>query len=313
MQLNSLHTNLMLDVYMGRKKDRSQKAKSQAKQVAQMIESPDVSDSLPPLEEFGDLSSWAQGEDEDSSAREEVEVTPGTTKDEVDRPKHYGKFLLILLVLFGFLAWVAGVVERKGLVNVLNSISPGRTIETTLVEARDGTVLMLETNGKLSQIVAQVPGQASWYLISKDDTTATNPALSPDANLVAYLSAREEVQIAIVSLSNEEQYHITSEQAEQIGMQALITEVNICPWTTVAWSPDSHRVAFFGCRKNPPLSLAFVADISGPEVVLSTIAESEFDTAAPRQLEWSGPTQVTIVTPSADVQQVGRVKTLSVP
>jgi hypothetical protein len=298
---------------MGRKKDKPKEAKSRDRPETGVTESSNAPDSFPSREEFGDLSSWAQGEDEDLSAREEVEVAPGTTKDEVDRPKHYGKFLLIFLVLFGIIAWIAGVVQRQGLVTMFNRMLPGRTIETTLVEARDGTVLMLERNGKLSQIVAQVPGQASWYLISKDDTTATNPALSPDANLVAYLSARQEVQIAIVSLSDEKQYHITSEQAEQIGMQALITEVKICPWTTVAWSPDSHRVAFFGCRKNPPLSLALVADISGPEVVLSTISESEFDTANPRQLEWSGPTQVTIVTPSANVQQVGRVKTLSVP
>ncbi len=276
-------------------------------------ESYDMTDSPPPLEEFGNLTAWAGSEGPSLASPEEEEIPPGATRNEVMRPKRYGRWGFIIFVLLGAVVTIVGIVERQGLATIIKRLPFRGVHHIELLDPHNGKLLMLETYGDSSRVIVQTPGQASWQLVSRDDTTATNPALSPDGRSVAYVSAQEDGQIVVVSLVDDAQHRITSKEILDIAKKASFSTAKVCPWTPVAWSPDGYRVAFFGCRKKPPLSMAFVANLSGSSVVLSIVPDSEVETDSPRQLQWSGAAEVTISVPSNDAQSGDRMKTLPVP
>jgi hypothetical protein len=171
---------------------------------------------------------------------------------------------------------------------------------------------MVETNGDLDRVLVETSGQASWLLVSRDDTTATNPAFSPDVGYVAYISEQDGGQVAIVSLTDDTRFAITSTQVEIAALTADFSGVSLCPWTSVAWAPDGRRVAFFGCREILPLSLALIADVHDPRNIgLDTIPDSDVGIFSHRQIQWLDSTHVTISTPTDE--GTDRVQTFTVP
>jgi len=276
-------------------------------------ESLETSDFAPPLEEFADLTAWSQRDEAGAPPQERGKTLPGMTADEAVRPKRYGLVAIIILVLLGVVVAIVGVIERHGLVNIMNWASSGGSPKMEMVDSRQGKVLMLETQGDFRRVIVKTPGQATWQLVSRDDTTAINPALSPDGRFVAYVSAQEDGQIVVVSLIDDALTKITSKEVGDIANKTPFLAAQICSWTPVAWDPDGRRVAFFGCREKPALSVVYVADLSGPNPVLSFVTDSEVDSGSPRQLQWSGSSEITVIGPSDDAWPGGKVKTLFVP
>jgi len=163
---------------------------------------------------------------------------------------------------------------------------------------------MLEQSGGLSRVIVEKSDQANWLLVSKDDTTATNPALSSDGEQVAYVTKRGGGQLVIVSLSTDARRMITADQIRKAGEDAGLDDMELCLWTPIAWAPPAgDRIVFFGCVENSSFSVAVVGDLSDPATDLKVIAASKAESSDVRQLKWLDHTRLVISTPATDAKQ----------
>ena len=288
-------------------------SESQDKLAVEETESLDALDALPPREAFGDLDKWVGEEKADLAVGDSVTISPGNAGDETNRPKQYGKRAIIIFVCLCVIACVAGFFERNQLPTFLLKRAPWHhALEIELIESRDDRVLMLETSGEASRVIVEVSGQASWLLVSQGDTTATNPALSPDGEQVAYVTERDGEQLVIVSLTSNTRRTVRAGQIQDADGDDGLDGMRLCPWTPIAWAPTGDRIAFFGCAEDDSLSVVLVGELSGPAISLTVVARSKVESSATRQLSWLDDTQLVVSTPADDTQQAAII-TLAVP
>ena len=202
--------------------------------------------------------------------------------------------------------------QRQGLLAVVPCPRSLPPTSITLVDLQNGVILMLEQSGSFSRVVVEPSDQASWLLVSRDDTTATNPALSSDGKQVAYVTERDGGQLVIVSIITDTRRTIEADQVQDAGDSVGFDEMQVCPWTPIAWAPTGNRIAFFGCTKDTSLSVVLVGDLSDPAIPLTVIARSKAQASAVRQLKWLDHTHLVVSTPATDAQQA-MVSTFVVP
>jgi hypothetical protein len=245
-----------------------------------------------------------------------IEHTPVGSTSPVRRGLwYYGKRVLIGLVVVGVIVWAIGEVQRQGVPDLFHWLPLARAPDLQIVDACDNYVLMLETDHEHSQVLVQTSPQESWLRVSRDDSRAVNPAFSPIINstikYVAYLSLEGEKRIVVAPLDDTaDRIEITSAKLEATGVTDGIPEVAFCEWTPLAWDPEGRRLAFYGCRKQKPHSLVFVAQIDADPVELETIDDTQADTTDQRQLEWSGSDDIVLTMP---LPRGNQVETLPVP
>ena len=268
---------------------------------------------LPPPGQFADLSHWGDRQPGDRDAGGTQSVPVGTTGDEASRPKRYGRLGLVALAVLALIASIVGLAERYDLTSITQSVPLGSQPSLTQVESRHGRTLFLETHGDTRRVLVQTHGQASWQLVSKDDVTAVNPSLSPSSERVAYLSEKNDGSIVIVSLLDSEEYHITSEDIEDFVRRMPSAGTKVCSWTPISWDPDGHRVAFFGCREEPPLSIVVIADVSSQSPALGIVTGSDMATLSHRQVHWSSTTELIISVIDGDAKLGHQIMTLTAP
>ena len=259
-----------------------------------------------------DLLDVDVGQHDEELPPRDAKMPPGATRETQTAPRRYGLALLILAVLAAAATWMVGYVQRQGPFTILSRTVPVLPPSMTLVDSRNGVVLMLERSGDLSRVIVETSNQGSWQLVSRDDTAATNPALSSDGKQVAYVTERDRGQLVIVWLDNDTRRSITTDQIQDAGENAGFDDVKICPWTPIAWAPTGNRIAFFGCTKDASLSAVLVGDLSDPAIPLTVIARSKAEASAVRQLKWLNHTHLVVSTPATDAQQA-IVSTFVVP
>lgn len=269
------------------------------------------STSVPSLNGFGDLEGWAGQEDSRRSSTADS-VPPGGVNQQGSGVKHLGKMVALVLVLLGAIVFFAGRRGPETWPAFFKTITGSENVGTTLVDSHAGVVLMLETDGDSSRVLVSRSGDAGWILVSRDDTTATNPSLSLDGERVAYLTRRGGGQIAIVSLTDNWRESIGVNLIREAASNAGLGEAGLCPWTPVSWAPMSERIAFFGCGQDDAFSVAVVATFADPDVTLSIIGASRSDVSGARQIEWLDGTCLVVSTPSGDRDEP-TVKTFDVP
>jgi hypothetical protein len=243
---------------------------------------------------------------------EDAEVLPGATRETRTAPRRYGLALLILAVLAAAATWTVGYMQRQGLLAVVPRPGSLPPTSITLVDLQNGVILMLEQSGSFSRVVVEPSDQASWLLVSRDDTTATNPALSSDGKQVAYVTERDGGQLVIVSIITDTRRTIDADQVQDAGDSIGFEKMQVCPWTPIAWAPTGNRIAFFGCTKDASLSVVLVGDLSDPAIPLTVIARSKAQASAVRQIKWLDHTHLVVSTSATDAQQA-IVSTFVVP
>lgn len=250
--------------------------------------------------------------DVDSDLREEAPTefpqTPhpraGVVEETPTEPRPLGRVLFLVAVLTGVVIWLIGYAQRADLSTVLSRAVPIPPPSATLVDSRDGVVLILEQSGSLSRVIVEKSDEASWILVSRDDTTATNPALSPDGGQIAYVTERDGGQVVTVSIMTDTRRTIDADQIQDVGDSAGFDKMKLCPWTPIAWAPPmGTRIAFFGCTEDDSLSVALVGDLSGPVINLTAIARSKVESSTSRQLRWLDRTQIVITAPANGAQR----------
>jgi len=257
-----------------------------------------------------DLQDVDVGQHDEELPPEDAEMPPGATEETRIAPRRYGLALLILAILAALATWVLGYMQRQGPFTILSLTLPPPSM--ILVDSRDGVVLMLERSGDLSRVIVETSNQGSWQLVSRDDTAATNPALSPDGERVTYVTERDDGQLVIVSIIADTRRTIDADQVQDAGDSIGFDEMQVCPWTPIAWAPTGNRIAFFGCTKEASLSVVLVGDLSDPAIPLTVIARSKAEVSAVRQLKWLDHTQLIVSTPATDAQRAA-VSTFVVP
>jgi hypothetical protein len=234
--------------------------------------------------------------------------------DSQDRPSKK-KFFLVLFILFFFLAIIVvliGFFQHHDLRSIFDR-TPQLSIE--FVEACNDSILMIERSGNINRVIVEKLDYASWFLVSKDDTTVTNPALSPEGDLVAYLTQRNNGEIVIISPSTSIDYTVTFDQIKQLGQKEKLQDMKICPWTPIAWDSKNSRVSFFGCfdDQNITHSVVIVCKFKEPTPVLAIIPDSIHQTAIIREIKWMGINQLSVNTPMENYSKIPLVKRFDVP
>ena len=239
-----------------------------------------------------------------SMIAEMSDLRPGIIEDTATKRRPYGRVLLVIAVVAAVVVSLVGYVQRQGLSALLSRAVPIPPPSTTLVDSHDGVVLMLEQSGGLSRVIVEKSGQANWLLVSKDDTTATNPALSSDGEQVAYVTKRGGGQLVVVSVITDTRRTIDADQIQDVGGNAGFDEVKLCPWTPIAWAPPGgDRIAFFGCVEDSSVSIAVVGDLSDPAYNLKIVASSKAEASDARQIKWLDHTRLVVSTPATDAKQ----------
>lgn len=256
-----------------------------------------------------DTSLW-----EDDKSAPKISKTPGLppgfTEAAAAKRRPYGRVLLVIAVMAAVAVSLIGYVQRQGLSALLSRASPP---STTLVDSHDGVVLMLEQSGDLRRVIVEKSGRANWLLVSKDDTTATNPALSSDGQQVAYVTERGGGQLVVASLITDTRRTIDADQIEGVGDSAGLDRMKLCAWTPIAWAPPAgDRIAFFGCVEDSSFSVAVVGDLSDSAANLTIVAPSKAKASDARQLKWLDHKQLVVSMPATDAQQA-EVTTFVVP
>lgn len=257
------------------------------------------------------LEAWAENENGREDTEDQILDGSETTWKTPIR-KRLGLIVLIVLTVLAIISCIAGSASRKEWPDWLAWLPTRGKSEITLIDSQNGRVLMTEVTGDLRRVVVETGSEASWLVVSRDDNTATNPAFSPRAERVAYVSEQNDGQIVIASVTEDERLAIAANAVEIAALEEDFSRVHICSWTSIAWAPDSQRVAFFGCRKLLPLSLVVVADVSGSEAAVSVIPATEAESSDRRQLQWLDESNLTVITPSSS-DSPAQVQTYPVP
>lgn len=240
---------------------------------------------------------------------------PGDVEASVVRVRPYGRVLLVFLLAVGILVWFIGYLQRNNLIQLLSQTVRSASPSIELIESCDDVVLMLERSGKHSRIIVEKAGRAAWVLVSKDDTTVTNPALSPDGKFVAYVSERDGGQIVIISLTADKQYTVTLKQVRSAGQKEDLDGMKICPWTPISWDAESRQIAFFGCIDGGSLSrsVVLICKIAEPTLTLGVVVPSLLDSSITRQVKWLGFSQLIVSTATNNSELGATVTRFDVP
>jgi hypothetical protein len=268
-------------------------------------------ESVPLPDDLMDIDSNSVAEQPPSKSHEVLGPYFGMPEVSATRTRPYGRVVLLIAVLTAVAIWSLGNLPNSDLFQRLGQPKP-LPPSTTLVDSRAGLVLMLEQSGASSRVIVERADQSSWLLVSRDDHTAANPTLSPDATLVAYVTARDDGGVVVTSLVTDILITITAAQIKTAGEGAGFTGMQICPWTPVAWDPTNSRLAFFGCVEDDPLSMALVGDLTGLDPALEAVPSSKIESSVKRDLKWLDRTRITISTPATDSQSAA-VTIFSVP
>jgi hypothetical protein len=263
------------------------------------------------LEEIPEEQLIASDERASDSSEEGEEAMTGAPRR---RPKYWGLALVLLILVGGAVVAVVGAWQRGNLLSLLYRFASRPTPEVVFLESQQERSLFLESDGKRNRVLIQGPDRESWLLVSRDDYTAANPALSPDGLWVAYLSTQDAPKIVVVPLEQQGRLNYASSDLEDFGRRSDIEVASICPWTPIAWAMDSARLAFFGCAEDPALSRAFVATLadSGATLKLELIPGTVAPGTDSRQILWMGDDRVSVTFPPGDPSQAETVRTLSV-
>lgn len=228
-------------------------------------------------------------------------------------PRKWSYYLLRVigvLAMVALVVWMAGFFDRRGYLPLLRRVGPWSEPTFELVQARNGRVLLTESDKRHSRVILQVPDQPSWLLISRDDLHAVNPTLSPGGEAVAYVSTADKTTIVVVSLNDNSLLTIMDRHVRASSVSQALPEMSICEWTPLAWSPDDKALAFYGCRIGQPYSMAYVARWDNEKVEVKPLLDSGASLATARQVEWLGSDSVVLSVPGETGFQV---KTLPVP
>lgn len=217
-----------------------------------------------------------------------------------NRPSLWRTALVALALVGGtaLIVWGVGQYQRGNLKRLL--VQPSAPPTSRIVGAINGAVLILEESGAFRHIYVQQADQVGATWVSVGDLTAKRPALSPDGKAVAYISDMDGGTIVIVSLEDNRMVRISQDELHATGVANNLTKLSLCPWSSVAWSTDSSRLAFFACDIRPSRSQALVANLQGASPQLSLVDESLLEIEGVRDSAWLSPTQISASAPSLD-------------
>ncbi len=229
---------------------------------------------------------------------EEIEIPVGFSENPSGKQRHVILASLFgVIVLLGLLVWGAGQLQRQGKLTWLDVFSSQRP-SFEIIETRNGQVLIQENTGNTNRIIVKQIGQNSWFLVSQDDQTATQPVFSPDGSWVAFLSKRDGGRIVITAVITDTQKLFTTEMIKKSGVQASLGELELCPWTPIAWNPKGNRVAFFGCSLSRPFSIVLIGEVSNNPLDPIALIGTGLDTNDSRGLTWADTAHLVITNAS---------------
>jgi hypothetical protein len=213
--------------------------------------------------------------------------------------RHFILYIIIIFVFGGLSFFVLGVINRnKG--NILNAFAE-KSYSLTLIESKNNSVLAVENYGKIKRIIVIDSDSSNWNLISKSNINVGNPSLSVDGQYVAYIVGQN---IEVVKTNGKERIRIESNEIKEEGTKKNIGDLKICPWTSLEWSSDNDKIAFFCCSSNngQNSSGVIVSTFKDSNYELEAIAEtfSKTSSKTKRQLKWSRPNEIMVLTPSTN-------------
>lgn len=226
------------------------------------------------------------------------QIRPGVADQRPKFPWRTALILAAVLLVLTAAVWLFGA-DRRGSLGQWLPLK--KAVSTTeLTEAGPDSILMFSQVGDLRQIMVLRSGQASWQLVSQDDSTAQNPSLSPDGNLVAYTSQRNGGEVVVVSLVDSQHAEVNSSTILKEGERENLRRLGLCEWSPVAWSPDNGRIAFFSCGTRPTRSILGVADLRTTPPDLTFVSQSEAENDKQRDVLWLNATQIVASSPITD-------------
>lgn len=196
-----------------------------------------------------------------------------------------------------------------------NSTTPVATATSSAplrIDYKGGSLLVVDSSGNANQITAKPVNRSTWLTIAPDDSTATSPTLSPDGTRVAYASKLDGGKIQITSLTTDTISTISSAMLKDLATNSNLKNLQVCPWTTIAWSPAGNRLAFWSCSTQETFSVCAVFDY-GASPSLKLVSSTRLDSLGFRQAVWLDENHLLISNPTNTTTPIPSLITLAVP
>ncbi len=226
-------------------------------------------------------------------------------KNNITKPSRFGlRFVLLALIissfLLGILAWAIGYFQRGGSVPVITK-SISNPASPKAIDSQKGVVLLVEQEGDINRVLIQQPNQIGWTVVSRNDTTAINPALSPDGTLVVYNTKKDGGKIIAVSTQITTEMIISATMLIDLGKSSSVGEMKVCEWTPMVWNSTSNRIAFFGCGLHDNFSVAIIGTIVYTDFSIKVVPYSRLDASTTRTIEWTDDKHLYLSAPTGTI------------
>jgi hypothetical protein len=210
--------------------------------------------------------------------------------------------ILALVLLSGMIVWAFGQWQQGRIQQYLTSQAPLPAPWTALIDVQQGKALLLERMGEYRRILVQEQGKSNLLMVAGPTVDIRNTALSADGEWVAYTTLADDGAVVWTSLVTNTQESFTS-----ADIAAISSELALCPWTPISWSPASDRLAFFACDQNARTSVLLWLPIANP--VPNVIASSAVQSTLPRDLRWLAQEILIATNVKTDVVSANQVVT----
>lgn len=173
----------------------------------------------------------------------------------------------------------------KRLVNLLSDNGKEKA-ESIQLNSEDGRrFVLLVRRGENSEVRLLDAATGEVQDVSSGDTQARQASLAFDGQMTAYISTSDSGSSLYLASKALGTVEVFSNKSFNKTAKAILGEevISVCEWSELYWSPQSNKLAFFGCAANA--SVLFIVDAEEQHFP-QALAETRINSGAPREAGW---------------------------
>lgn len=187
--------------------------------------------------------------------------------------------LMIALLVLGFLGGlkqIQFIISKKFLKN---------HSKIKILSIKDYNLLILAKDANKREVKYLNTQKMLTQDISSGDFRASHAAISPDGNLIAYVSTENSSSKMYIVNNSIGLIQIFDSKSFENSAGSIFNQASacVCEWSNIYWSPDNNKLAFFGCSDKS--SALFVVNAKENDIP-KALVDTKTDSIDSREAAW---------------------------